>query len=103
MTSQQRGFSSCRIRTSSSSEPNAHDECDNTEWEIRVSDSTNKRSSVVPSDGKYHHCENNIFKCDIRTHIVSNKKNKKSTTGREKLCASNHAIKRRRWGTLVDR
>ena len=59
---------------------------------------------AVPTVDKDQHSGKIIIECNAaRSHSVSIKKNKKSTSKRTKIRASNHAIKRSRRGALVDR
>ena len=59
---------------------------------------------AVPTVDKDQHSGKIIIECNAaRSHSVSIKKNKKSTSKRTKIRASNYAIKRSRRGALVDR
>jgi len=70
---------------------------------FRVSDPTEIDKSVVPSDTTDQR-SNDKLECNTSRVTPSKpKKNRKSKCGPNKIHASNHAIKRSKRGTLVDR
>ena len=70
----------------------------------RVLDPTESKILAVPTVEEDQHIENATLECNVmKSHNVPLKKNLKSTNKRMKMRASNHAIKRSRRGTLVDR
>ena len=67
-------------------------------------DPTNRRLLAVPTVEEDQHSGKIIIECNAaRSHSVTIKKNKKSTSKRTKTRASNPAITRSRRGAPVDR